>query len=244
MHRFPSSRSHTVDAPPVGGTRAYGPAKLANILFTREPARRVASAGIVAHAMHPGIVASNFAIHADSRMRSYLATADAVSPEEPAPFATRRLADLGARVIKIERPDEGDFARASDRSVRGESSYFAGNPARVAHRADCNALVAARLSRLTGAAAVALLDEAGVADARVNTVPDLLTHPVLTERQRRQDVDTPSGPIRALLPPTIIDGVEPVMAPVPALGAHTAAILTELGYTAAEIANLRSSRTI
>jgi itaconate CoA-transferase len=41
-----------------------------------------------------------------------------------APFATRQLADLGARVIKIERPGEGDFARGYDRTVQGLSSYF------------------------------------------------------------------------------------------------------------------------
>lgn len=41
-----------------------------------------------------------------------------------APYATRQLADLGARVVKIERPDGGDFARGYDRSVHGESSYF------------------------------------------------------------------------------------------------------------------------
>jgi itaconate CoA-transferase len=41
-----------------------------------------------------------------------------------APFATRQLADLGARVIKIERPDGGDFARNYDHTVKGLSSYF------------------------------------------------------------------------------------------------------------------------
>ena len=41
-----------------------------------------------------------------------------------APFATRQLADLGARVVKIERPGSGDFARGYDRSVFGQSSYF------------------------------------------------------------------------------------------------------------------------
>jgi itaconate CoA-transferase len=41
-----------------------------------------------------------------------------------APFATRQLADLGARVIKIERPGGGDFARGYDRTVHGQSSYF------------------------------------------------------------------------------------------------------------------------
>ena len=41
-----------------------------------------------------------------------------------APFCTRQLADLGARVIKIERPGAGDFARAYDTRVRGQSSHF------------------------------------------------------------------------------------------------------------------------
>jgi formyl-CoA transferase len=41
-----------------------------------------------------------------------------------APFATRQLADLGARVIKVERPGVGDFARSYDESVGGQSSYF------------------------------------------------------------------------------------------------------------------------
>ncbi|MFJ8751555.1 CaiB/BaiF CoA transferase family protein [Streptomyces sp. NPDC102441] len=41
-----------------------------------------------------------------------------------APFATRQLADLGARVIKVERPGDGDFARRYDTTVHGQSSYF------------------------------------------------------------------------------------------------------------------------
>ncbi len=41
-----------------------------------------------------------------------------------APFATRQLADLGARVIKIERPGDGDFARNYDQRVKGLASYF------------------------------------------------------------------------------------------------------------------------
>ena len=41
-----------------------------------------------------------------------------------APFCTRQLADLGARVIKVERPGVGDFARGYDERVRGQASHF------------------------------------------------------------------------------------------------------------------------
>src|SRR5437868_8243990 len=51
-------------------------------------------------------------------------TVVAVEQAVAAPFATRQLADLGARVIKIERPDGGDFARGYDATVHGLSSYF------------------------------------------------------------------------------------------------------------------------
>lgn len=64
---------------------AYCQVKLANILFTRELARRVAADGIVAQAMHPGIVASNFASHGDKTMQGHFETSpDVVAPAEPA----------------------------------------------------------------------------------------------------------------------------------------------------------------
>ncbi|MQY21531.1 SDR family NAD(P)-dependent oxidoreductase [Nocardia macrotermitis] len=65
-------------------TMAYARAKLANILFTRELDRREADAGITAQAMHPGVVASNFASHGNAGMQAHMAAADTVSPDEPA----------------------------------------------------------------------------------------------------------------------------------------------------------------
>ena len=54
------------------------------------------------------------------RVRLVVAVEQAVA----APFASRQLADLGARVIKIERPGVGDFARGYDRTVKGLASHF------------------------------------------------------------------------------------------------------------------------
>jgi itaconate CoA-transferase len=121
---------------------------------------------------------------------------------------------------------------------------FATNSARVAHRAELNALVEARLAALDTEAASALLDKAGIANARLNQVREFLDHPVLEARERWRPVDVPGGTIAALRPPVDITGVDPVMGPVPALGAHTEAILRELGRTDADIAALRDRAVV
>jgi NAD(P)-dependent dehydrogenase (short-subunit alcohol dehydrogenase family) len=61
--------------------RSYCLAKLCNVLFTRELAKRGIADGIIANAMHPGVVASNFANHAEPWMKSYMQTLKSVSPE-------------------------------------------------------------------------------------------------------------------------------------------------------------------
>ena len=89
-----SSRGHTIcpaldwdDLQQTGdwaSAKAYGVAKLCNILFTRELARRLGPAGVVAHAMHPGVVASNFASHGAPDMQAYMAKAETIAPAEAA----------------------------------------------------------------------------------------------------------------------------------------------------------------
>jgi len=73
------------DAAQRGPTTAYCHAKLANLLVTRELARRWGPEGIVAQAMHPGVAATNFGEHADEGMRAwYAATEGKASPDQPA----------------------------------------------------------------------------------------------------------------------------------------------------------------
>ena len=64
--------------------QAYCQAKLANILFTRELDRRLAGEGIVAQAMHPGVIGSNFVSHTSTSTQAYMNTLDLQSPDWPA----------------------------------------------------------------------------------------------------------------------------------------------------------------
>lgn len=64
--------------------QAYCVAKLANILFARELSRRWAADGIVAQAMHPGVIDSNFVSHTSPETQKYMATLDAHPPEHAA----------------------------------------------------------------------------------------------------------------------------------------------------------------
>jgi formyl-CoA transferase len=121
---------------------------------------------------------------------------------------------------------------------------FARNSARVGHRGELNDLIAKRLGDMGTAAVVTALDEAGVAHARLRSVPEFLDHPVLSGRDRWRTVDTPAGPVRALLPPADVAGVVPRMDPVPAVGEHTHQVLRALGRTDAEIARLHAAGVV
>lgn len=116
----------------------------------------------------------------------------------------------------------GDAALATD-------PRFGSNPARVRHRDELHALIDAAICGLTGEQLEALLVRAKVAHGRRRELDQVVTHPQLVERDRWVQVGSPAGPIRALKPPVIWAGQEPVMAGVPAVGEHTAAILAELG---------------
>ena len=98
--------------------------------------------------------------------------------------------------------------------------------------------------RLTTPEILERLETARIASARLRTVQQFADHPQLEARDRWHEVQTPSGTIRAMAPPATIDGVAPVMGPVPALGAHTDAVLDELGFDAATIAGWRDAGVV
>jgi itaconate CoA-transferase len=77
------------------------------------------------------------------------------------------------------------------------------------------------------------LDNAGIANARANTMLDVWNHPQLRARNRWVDIESPVGKVPALIPPGVPAEFEPAMGPVPRLGQHNAAILAELNAAAA-----------
>ncbi len=120
---------------------------------------------------------------------------------------------------------------------------FTSNSKRSAEREALRALIDEVFATLSATDVAARLDDAQIANAQVNTMQEVWQHPQLAARKRWREVGSPAGTIPALLPPGNWDQ-DPRMGPVPALGEHTDAILTELGLGPASIAALRAESAI
>ena len=116
---------------------------------------------------------------------------------------------------------------------------FSSTAKRSEQREVLSALIVAAFSTLTATEVADRLESAGIANAQVNSMQEVWAHPQLKARERWRTVDTPAGPIPALLPPGSWQHGGPRMDAVPALGQHTNAILGQQGYSAEQIAALR-----
>jgi itaconate CoA-transferase len=121
---------------------------------------------------------------------------------------------------------------------------FQSNQLRVRHREAMDAEIDLVLGALPTKVVVSRLDAAQIANARLNSVEEFIGHPQLAGRHAWRQVDSPQGPIPALLPPVRMEGVEPVMGAIPALGQHTDEVLAEFGFDAATIKRWREAGVI
>lgn len=121
---------------------------------------------------------------------------------------------------------------------------FDANAKRNTHRAELKAIILQAFGEMTAAQVVQRLDDAGIANARMNSMAEMWAHPQLHARGRVQQVASPAGDIAALLPPGVNSSFDYRMDAIPAIGEHTDAVLRELGRTEADIAALRSTRAI
>ncbi|WP_405815271.1 CaiB/BaiF CoA transferase family protein [Streptomyces sp. NBC_01390] len=159
-----------------------------------------------------------------------------------APYDAYATADGGRVLLSVQ--NDREWRRLAEQVLErpdlGSDPAYATNAARVGNRERTDAYVAASLGALDVDEALARLEGAGIACARLRDVQEVAEHPQFAARDRWREVGSPVGPLRALLPPiTLPGGVEARMGDVPALGEHTEALLRAVGMTDEEIAALR-----
>lgn len=159
------------------------------------------------------------------------------------PFAT---GDGGTVVLGLQ--NEREWQRFCEIVLKDPAlatdERFAGNGQRVANREALHSAIDEVFSELTVAEVTARLESAQIANAEMRTLQGLLDHPQLAARQRWATVDSPAGPLPTLRPVPTVEAIEPRLDPIPALGNETDAILAELGYGEAEIAQLHTTNVV
>ena len=121
---------------------------------------------------------------------------------------------------------------------------FDANAKRSANRDELRALIVQSFAGMTTEQVEARLDEAQIANARMNDMAGLWAHPQLKARERWRDVGSPAGEIPALLPPGRNNAFDYRMDAIPRVGEHSEAILRELGRSDAQIAALKASKAV
>ncbi len=164
-----------------------------------------------------------------------------IYPYGPFPAGDGKTVMLG---LQNEREWKAFCEQVLQQPALAADERFASNPKRVAQRAALYALIVQAFSTLSAAQVVQRLEAAQIANAQVNTMAEVWAHPQLQARKRWASVDTSVGTVPALLPPGSWTKSAPRMDAVPALGQHTDAILSALGYSGEQIAALRAEGAV
>ncbi len=141
--------------------------------------------------------------------------------------------------VQNEREWRTFCERVLGRPEMANDDRFASNSKRSSNRDVLHAVIVQIFATLNSQELVRRLDDAQIANAKVNELRDIWKHPQLRERARWRSVGSPVGELPALVPPGTNTAFEPRMDPIPALGEHTAQILSDIGYTAEQVAQLR-----
>ena len=152
------------------------------------------------------------------------------------------------KVVYLGLQNEREWARfcadVLQRPELGTDPRFSSNPKRVQHRRELDATIIQAFSALTAEQVIERLEQAQIANARMNTVQELIDHPQLAARDRWREVPSPAGEVRMLKPPFNFEGMDVPMGAIPAVGEHTDAILSELGIEDATIRQWRAREII
>jgi itaconate CoA-transferase len=159
-----------------------------------------------------------------------------------APYGPYSAGD--GKTVYLGLQNEREWARFCEQVLHrpdmAADARFSSNPRRVEHRAELDAAITTAFRALTAEQVMARLDAAQIANARMNTVQELIDHPQLAARNRWRSVPSAAGPVRMLVPPFSFEGMDVQMSAIPSVGEHTEGILGELGFTGAIVADWRA----
>jgi itaconate CoA-transferase len=121
---------------------------------------------------------------------------------------------------------------------------FATQHVRRENRTALTALIEDCFGTMTTAEVVKLLDDAGIANGRLNEPKDVWDHVQFAARDKWRQVNTEAGPVRVLLPPFEFTDQEAVVGDVPSVGQHTDEVLAEIGFSQERVAAMREAGAI
>ena len=125
-----------------------------------------------------------------------------------------------------------------------EDVRFSSNTRRSEARSELSSIIVEVFSKMTLTTVTQRLDDARIGNASMNSMEQVWNHAQLAARDRWRFVDSPNGPVKAMLPPGAPEEFSSRMDPIPESGEHSREILTELGYTNEDIEELEKSRVI
>ena len=165
----------------------------------------------------------------------------AIAPYGPFEAGDGRVVFLG---LQNEREWVKFCEAVLERPELATDPRFDTNSRRVENGEELDEAIDRAFKDLSSEEVISRLDGARIANARMRTVQEFLDHPQLEARDRWREVDSPVGPIRALVPPVTMQGVESVMEPIPEVGEHTDAILEELDLDPDAVGSLREAGAV
>jgi itaconate CoA-transferase len=125
-----------------------------------------------------------------------------------------------------------------------DDSRFNSAPNRRINRDELERAIEEALTAFDRSEVTRRLEAADIPYGDLNEVDQFVRHPQLTGRDRWREVDSPAGPLQALLPPMNLEGFDGRMDAIPSVGQHTDEILAEIGFNAEEIASLRAANAV
>jgi itaconate CoA-transferase len=162
------------------------------------------------------------------------------------PYGPFKAGDGKSVVLGLQ--NEREWAAFCDKALRlpglAIDPLFDAVAKRSANRAALKARIEEAFAALTVNQVMERLDAAGIGYGRMNDMADLWAHPQLKARGRWREIESPVGPIPAMLPPGANPAFEARMDPVPKLGAHSGTILRELGFGDADLDRLAANGAI